>query len=97
MQTIVNRMRLPAALSACALLMFAPLIDRRRGGQCQAPDRSRQWAKKSLLTGSKGNCLACHMIEDGELPGTIAPPLLAMTATISGQGRAAGANMGRRQ
>lgn len=26
----------------------------------------------------KGNCLACHMIADGELPGTIAPPLLAM-------------------
>lgn len=26
----------------------------------------------------KGNCLACHMIDDGELPGTIAPPLIAM-------------------
>jgi sulfur-oxidizing protein SoxX len=27
---------------------------------------------------SKGNCLACHMIEDGELPGNLGPPLLAM-------------------
>jgi sulfur-oxidizing protein SoxX len=27
---------------------------------------------------SKGNCLACHMIEDGELPGDVGPPLLAM-------------------
>lgn len=26
----------------------------------------------------KGNCLACHAIGDGELAGTIAPPLLAM-------------------
>jgi sulfur-oxidizing protein SoxX len=26
----------------------------------------------------KGNCLACHAIEDGELPGNVAPPLLAM-------------------
>ena len=26
----------------------------------------------------KGNCLACHIIEDGELPGTIGPPLVAM-------------------
>jgi sulfur-oxidizing protein SoxX len=26
----------------------------------------------------KGNCLACHRIEDGELPGTIGPPLVAM-------------------
>ena len=27
---------------------------------------------------SKGNCLACHMIEDGVQPGNIGPPLLAM-------------------
>ena len=27
-----------------------------------------------------GNCLACHMIEDGELPGNMAPPLLVMKA-----------------
>lgn len=26
----------------------------------------------------KGNCLACHAIGDGELAGTIAPPLLMM-------------------
>ena len=26
----------------------------------------------------KGNCLACHMIEGGNLPGNIAPPLVAM-------------------
>lgn len=26
----------------------------------------------------KGNCLACHMIEGGNLPGNIAPPLIAM-------------------
>lgn len=27
---------------------------------------------------SKGNCLACHRIEDGELPGNVGPPLVAM-------------------
>ena len=27
---------------------------------------------------SKGNCLACHMIEDGVLPGTLGPPLVLM-------------------
>lgn len=26
----------------------------------------------------KGNCLACHLMPDGESPGNIAPPLLAM-------------------
>ena len=25
----------------------------------------------------KGNCLSCHMIEDGELPGNSGPPLIA--------------------
>jgi sulfur-oxidizing protein SoxX len=28
----------------------------------------------------KGNCLACHAIADGVLPGTIGPPLIAMKA-----------------
>ena len=28
----------------------------------------------------KGNCLACHQIEGGELPGNIGPPLVAMKA-----------------
>ena len=26
----------------------------------------------------KGNCLACHVIADGQLPGNIGPPLMAM-------------------
>jgi len=29
---------------------------------------------------SKGNCLACHAIEGGALPGNIGPPLIAMKA-----------------
>jgi sulfur-oxidizing protein SoxX len=38
-------------------------------------------AGKAIATGrSQGNCLACHMIEDGESPGNIGPPLLAMKA-----------------
>ncbi len=28
----------------------------------------------------KGNCLACHSIKGGKLPGNIAPPLVAMKA-----------------
>ena len=34
--------------------------------------------KRLATERSKGNCLACHMIEDGELPGNLGPPLLAM-------------------
>jgi sulfur-oxidizing protein SoxX len=29
---------------------------------------------------TQGNCLACHMIEDGESPGNLGPPLIAMKA-----------------
>jgi sulfur-oxidizing protein SoxX len=29
---------------------------------------------------SKGNCLACHMIQGGESPGNVGPPLIAMKA-----------------
>lgn len=36
--------------------------------------------KAIAMSRTKGNCLACHMIEDGESPGNIGPPLLAMKA-----------------
>ena len=36
--------------------------------------------KKVAFDRKKGNCLACHMIDDGSLPGNIGPPLVAMKA-----------------
>ena len=36
--------------------------------------------KKIAFDRKKGNCLACHMIAGGELPGNIGPPLIAMKA-----------------
>ena len=36
--------------------------------------------KKLTFDRKKGNCLACHMIEDCELAGNNGPPLLAMKA-----------------
>lgn len=36
--------------------------------------------KELAFDRKKGNCLACHMIADGPLPGNTAPPLLAMKA-----------------
>ena len=35
---------------------------------------------KIAFNRKKGNCLACHQIEGGSLPGNIGPPLLAMKA-----------------
>ena len=36
--------------------------------------------KKLSFDTKKGNCLACHMIIGGEMPGNIGPPLIAMKA-----------------
>lgn len=36
--------------------------------------------KKIAFDRKKGNCLTCHMIQGGVLPGNIAPPLIAMKA-----------------
>jgi sulfur-oxidizing protein SoxX len=34
--------------------------------------------KQLAMARDKGNCLACHAFDDGELPGTIGPPLIYM-------------------
>ena len=36
--------------------------------------------KQVAFDRKKGNCLACHMIPGGSLPGNIGPPLVAMKA-----------------
>lgn len=36
--------------------------------------------KKIAFNKKKGNCLACHQIAGGQLPGNIGPPLVAMKA-----------------
>ncbi|MCG8426757.1 MAG: sulfur oxidation c-type cytochrome SoxX [Chromatiales bacterium] len=36
--------------------------------------------KSLAFSRKKGNCLACHMMGDGQSPGNIAPPLIAMKA-----------------
>jgi len=34
--------------------------------------------KKIAFDRKKGNCLACHMIDDGDMSGNIGPPLVTM-------------------
>ena len=46
-----------------------------------APDSATlQQGKDIAFDRNKGNCLSCHMMDDGELPGNSAPPLLMMQA-----------------
>jgi len=64
------------ATSVAALLgtlAFAlPSISHAEGASAAADGKKLAFNKK------KGNCLACHQIEGGKLPGNIGPPLLAM-------------------
>ncbi len=52
------------------------------GGQADAepPAAPDDLARGKALSfdRSQGNCLACHMMADGELPGNSGPPLLQM-------------------
>ena len=36
--------------------------------------------KELAFNRGKGNCLACHMMDDGQMAGNIGPPLVAMKA-----------------
>ena len=43
-------------------------------------DDALEQGKSLAMERGKGNCLACHSIEDGQLPGNLGPPLLLMKA-----------------
>jgi sulfur-oxidizing protein SoxX len=44
----------------------------------QKPQDGLKDGKQLAFDRNKGNCLACHVIDDGELPGNIGPPLAAL-------------------
>jgi sulfur-oxidizing protein SoxX len=47
----------------------------------QAADKTMTVVEKGkdvAFDRKKGNCLACHVMDDGTLPGNIAPPLVSM-------------------
>jgi len=50
------------------------------GGISTASADAAADGKKVAFDRKKGNCLACHMIAGGSLPGNIGPPLIAMKA-----------------
>jgi len=49
------------------------------GALAAEEDRLAQ-GKAIAFDRNKGNCLSCHMMDDGELPGNSAPPLMMMQA-----------------
>jgi L-cysteine S-thiosulfotransferase len=60
----------PASIIASTLVIAAVLAS----GPARAQSAAAEGQKLAFDRG-KGNCLTCHEIKGGDLPGTIAPPL----------------------
>ena len=73
-------MRMPhkfiTAASAVAILLSAPVVmsSAANASEASAIDEGQ----KVAFHRKKGNCLACHAIKGGKLPGNIGPPLVNM-------------------
>lgn len=67
------------ACSALALAGSLGLATTTYADEAKEPSVVDQ-GKEIAFDRKKGNCLACHMIEGGTLPGNIGPPLVAMKA-----------------
>ncbi len=63
-----------AATAVATTMMAAPAVS--SAGEANAKVVAE--GKKLAFSRSKGNCLACHMIKGGSLPGNIGPALIAM-------------------
>jgi len=70
--------RLVAASAVAALLggltQVSAVAEEKKGMSVVVEGKQIAWDRK------KGNCLACHVMADGKLPGNIGPPLVAMKA-----------------
>ncbi len=65
---------LAATAMASTLVLTAPTVSAAE----QASAETIAAGKKLAFSRSKGNCLACHMMKGGALPGNIGPALIAM-------------------
>jgi len=61
-------------LLPCALILMCLGVAQ----SALASDEGVAQGKFLAMQRGKANCLACHMFDDGELPGDLGPPLLAM-------------------
>jgi sulfur-oxidizing protein SoxX len=59
---------------ACAITLAAPAALAAETKDLSVVEQGKEIAFDRKL----GNCLACHMIDGGTLPGNIGPPLVAM-------------------
>ena len=74
--SLLNDQRLASVPMIAVAILFSPVVI----ATVEAADEALEQGKALATERSKGNCLACHIIEDGVLPGNLGPPLVAMTA-----------------
>jgi sulfur-oxidizing protein SoxX len=73
MGRIITLTSLTAAALATVLAVTAPAMAAEEGAKSAV-----ETGKQVAFDRKKGNCLACHAMDDGQSPGTIGPPLVAM-------------------
>lgn len=64
--------------SVIALLLSALVLTPAAFTSAYADEATIKKGKEVAFDRKKGNCLACHAIDDGSLPGNQGPPLMAM-------------------
>ena len=72
-----TKKRLAPVVALATLLGSAALLP--HAAQAADAETIKQ-GKQVAYDRKKGNCLACHMMGDGESPGDLGPPLIAMKA-----------------
>ena len=65
------------AVSLAALFAGASMMPTVAGA---ADAEQIKYGKEVAFDRKKGNCLSCHMMDDGVSPGDLGPPLIAMQA-----------------
>ena len=63
---------------ALVALMGTLLLGSIAPANAEEAKTAMQKGKEVAFDRKKGNCLACHAMDDGSLPGNIGPPLVAM-------------------
>ncbi|MBQ73919.1 MAG: sulfur oxidation c-type cytochrome SoxX [Gammaproteobacteria bacterium] len=66
-------MRSVAQFQILLLILLVPGIS-----TAVSPEQRIEMGKAIAFNRNAGNCLSCHVIADGELPGMIGPPLVQM-------------------
>ena len=81
MRGIVRKLLISSLLSLSFMTSYIAMAadaDKDKAASTEKTLTPVEEGKKLVFDQMKGNCLACHVIAGGDLPGNIGPPLVAM-------------------